>query len=256
MPEPLREFPSPLRREIDSQPRAAAEERTRQLMQMPVYEFTRACNIAKNRELAGSLGLKPRANNLKRGRNRQGNGSSKSTGNRVSHNTDVRSLRSTSQRGEKETVGTDLNEVRTRVDPLQRTDDSCDETQTETQATSTTSEPSPDTLRPADESHAAIMDNSTPNLLPVQVPQLSQRAALVEVVNSSELSQSQPPAKAAKPQPVFAINKTAWPGWLAEKYNYYASFEFGDKWRECLFVWTELERAFKFCNPVSYFFFP
>jgi hypothetical protein len=111
-------------------------------------------------------------------------------------------------------------------------------------------------LRSADQSQAVNLDNLTPNLNPdqpvnlVQIPhQLSQHTALVDVTNLSELSQSQLPAKS---KPTFTIDKTAWLRWLTEKYNYYVCLEFRDKWKECLFVWTELERAFKFSSPVSY----
>jgi hypothetical protein len=57
---------------------------------------------------------------------------------------------------------------------------------------------------------------------------------------------------AATPKPTPTVNRTSWPEWLAEKYDYYVGLEFSDGWRECLVVWTELERAFEFRNPVSH----
>ena len=56
--QPPRVFPSPLRREIESQPYAAAEKRKLKLMRMPSYEFTRECNMARNREIGANLGLR------------------------------------------------------------------------------------------------------------------------------------------------------------------------------------------------------
>jgi hypothetical protein len=238
-------------------------------MRMPDYEFIRACNIARNHELGASLGIDMRVNKPRNGKNGQRNRSLGSSANQVSHNNALFPRR-TSRRvinGAKETVGAELtgSPDRAQVDPLPHTD----ENQAETQATSTSSpgvlqraDESPAktqtsaSLRSADQSQAVNQDSLTQNSNPdqpanlVQIPpQLSQRAALVDATNSSELSQSQPPAKS---KPAFTVNKTAWPGWLTEKYDYYVCLEFGDKWKECLFVWTELERAFKFISPVRY----
>ena len=62
----------------------------------------------------------------------------------------------------------------------------------------------------------------------------------------------QPTATPVTPEPASTINRTAWPEWLSEKYDHYAGLEFGDKWKECVVSWTELERAFEFYNPVRY----
>lgn len=56
------------------------------------------------------------------------------------------------------------------------------------------------------------------------------------------------------PNSTSTINRAAWPEWLSEKYDYYASLKFGDKWRECIYFWAELERAFEFRNPVRTLF--
>ena len=55
--------------------------------------------------------------------------------------------------------------------------------------------------------------------------------ASVELTNSATLP---------SPKLVFTINRTAWPEWLTEKNNHCTTLKFGDKWRECLFLWTEI----------------
>lgn len=61
---------------------------------------------------------------------------------------------------------------------------------------------------------------------------------------------SNPSQAVAVPKPISSINRTAWPRWLAEKYDHYAGLEFGNVWKEGLRVWAELERAFDFHSPV------
>ena len=214
--EPSRTFPSPLHREIDSQPHAAAEERKLTLMRMTSYEFDRECNMANNRAMGRSLGLKgglfgnSKAKENKKTRKR----SAKLTG-RVPQKDTHRVLRRSVLR-------------RSILRPVVR----------------------PPVVRPP----VTRVSKSQVTQDPEQAEQmLSTNAPLVEVTNSSQtpasltsaLSSTQRSPKSA------SINRTAWPKWLTEKYDHYAALEFGDMWTECLTVWTELERAFGFRNPVS-----
>jgi hypothetical protein len=196
-------------------------------MRMPSYEFIRECNMARNRAIGATIGLKtsifgrPMGNKLKRPLKARNRGASK-----VSFNDLRRSSRKPGQ----------------RVDKPQAS-------QTETRASVVgTPDPNPvlctdGQLQPALPSVAetrTFPDPASCLATPLATPES------VELTNSATLP---------SPKPVFTINRTAWPEWLTEKYDHYATLEFGDKWRECLFLWTEIERASKFRNPVSSVFF-
>ena len=219
-PEPLRIFPSPLRREIDSQPHATAEERRAKLIRMTDYEFSRACNIARNRELmAETFGPGMIASDFRRGRNKS---SGKPTGNQVSCDNVRRSSRSVDEENADETI--------VSSHPC------TDESQTEIRAPS----PDPDPVQCPED--PVVEAQTAP----------SSRAPQDDVTNSAELSRSQPPV-GPKPTSLPAVNRTSWPQWLAEKYDFYAELEFGADWNECIYIWTELERAFEFRSTVSFF---
>ena len=49
------------------------------------------------------------------------------------------------------------------------------------------------------------------------------------------------------------VNRSNWPEWLAEKFDHYASLEFGETWKNAIVTWTELERMMNFRSPVHYF---
>jgi hypothetical protein len=194
-------------------------------MQMSSYEFTRECNMARNRVIGANLGFKTsifghaKGTKLKKplkARNRSAG--------KVSYSNLRRSSRKPGQRVDKrqatETWATSGSVVEApNPNPLQSTDVQ---------------------LQSALPSVAETRTSSDPAQVPLATP------ASVELTNSS-----QTPATWPSPKPVLPINRSAWPEWLTEKYDHYAALEFGDKWMKCLYIWTEIERALKFHNPVS-----
>jgi hypothetical protein len=217
-PEPLRIFPSPLRRQIDSQPHAAAEERRLKLMQMTPYEFTRACNVARNQEMMKqTFGLTKPSSGLKNDR------TGKPTGSQVSCDNVRRSSRFTN--GES---GTQANAT---VD-------------SRPSAAGITAASSPDPVQcpgePLVESH-------------LQAGQISSSSDQRRYADEQHEPQGVHLDDSTRPMSRSTINRTSWPQWLSEKYDHYAGLEFGDGWNDCLYVWTELERAFEFQSPVSSF---
>jgi hypothetical protein len=46
------------------------------------------------------------------------------------------------------------------------------------------------------------------------------------------------------------INRSGWPAWLGEKFDHYASLQFGGTWKDAIIIWTEIERAMGFRSPV------
>jgi hypothetical protein len=46
-----------------------------------------------------------------------------------------------------------------------------------------------------------------------------------------------------------SVNSSGWPDWLMSAYTFLGSKDLGVLWRELLFSWTELERAYKFVSP-------
>ena len=207
-------------------------------MRMSSYEFSRECNVARNRELGEGLrnniiGNKNTGNKAKRNK-RTG-----STGGQVTSDPLRRSRRFVD--AESETAG-----------PLQHGDKTLADTRTtphpdslprraDEPGISETSRTNPDIDAPQD----ADESRTTPN--PEQSADLSPSHA-----HPAELTNLSKAPATPKHGPAFTINKTAWPEWLSEKYDYYDGLKFGDDWKESLFVWTELERAFQFRNPVSY----
>ena len=217
-------------------------------MRMPSYEFSKVWNIARNWEMKVTLGLRMNMPVMKP-RKKQQNMSSKLTGSQVSDKTLHRSGRFMS--GNNDTTKTSLDtEAETQVasesspDPPQCTDDSPAGTQTALDS---------DLIRHSGGPPAINLDITISNLAgPDQISSQHAVQAQVKAINSSE--PSEPSAMWSTPNSTSTINRAAWPKWLSEKYDYYASLKFGDKWRECIYFWAELEYAFEFRNPVCTLF--
>ena len=235
-------------------------------MQMLSYAFTRECNMARNRAIGASMGLKTgifgraKTNNMKKSLSKLPKAQNRSAG-KVSYNSLRRSGRYTTK-------------------PNRQCVDKTQTSQTETRATpdlsssgSVVGTPDPNRLQCTDgqlQSAVTSVAEMRTSPDPAQVPNRLQRTggqlqSAIPSVSETRTSPdpalvpsratSQTPATLSSPKPVFNVNKTGWPEWLTEKYDHYSALEFGDKWRECLFIWTEIERAFKFHNPVSSVFF-
>ena len=198
-------------------------------MRMTPYEFSRACNIARNRELEESLGLRKLGSDLRNGQVKR---SSKLTDRQVSYDSVRRSSRIAGENNG--SYGAD-----TIVDSCQH----ADESQAEIQAASSPMQ-CPD--EPLAETRIAPTSGDDPSQVSQHADE-SQCPRPDDASNSSELSRPQTPA--------MPIDRTSWPGWLAEKYDYYVDLKLGDEWNKCLHTWAELERAFEFRSPVSFLLF-
>ena len=253
-PQPSCLFPSPLCHEVDSLPLANTKARCVKLMQMSSYEFSQECNIAKNQEVSESLGLRRNLFGDKNTKKNPQHRSNKSKNYQVPNSlrVDLRSHRpkrksideenATSgplQRGDKH-----LAEAQTtpQCNPLPQDADErlrldlpsqdINEPSTEAWMTSTTSS-NGGSLREADEPWTEACITPRPEQPSSHCVSLADFNNLLKTV-----------AAAATLKPMFTVNRFTWPEWLAEKYDYYAGLEFGDKWKECIIIWTLLERAF------------
>jgi hypothetical protein len=251
--EPPRTILSPLRRELNSQPHAAAKKRRLMLMQMSSYEFTRECNMARNRVLGASLGIKkgifgrPNFKNLKKPKKKPNDGAS-----RLKYNNLRRSRRSTNAKPNQQSVDKpQASTAETRVTPVSSSSGSLVATPIPNNplqcANTNDQSQSVDSVLPSD------VETQTSSGPAIPFRCATPLATSVELANSP-VESSQTPATQPSPKPMFTVNRTAWPKWLTEKYDHYTALEFGDKWKECLFIWAEIECAFNFHNPVSFYF--
>jgi hypothetical protein len=132
-----------------------------------------------------------------------------------------------------------------------------------------TSSTNADTLQLSDESQAKTLATSSPASDPVTDPPQCTDDSLAgtqaapdsesdlirradEPPPSEATKSSEPLQPRATPEPASTINRANWPEWLSEKYDHYAGLKFGNKWKECIIFWTELEHAFEFYNPVHH----
>jgi hypothetical protein len=167
-----RVIPTPLRNEIASLPGVEATKKMTALMQLTSYEFLRACNVARNREVMASLGLHKGVN--------PGNASEDhANASEDDYNNDI---------GDKENMHTIKKKGATK---------------------------------------GSIKEPPSVN------PRRSGRLGL----------------KLSFPD----VNRSGWPDWLAEKFDHYASLDFGNTWKTTIITWTELERAMGFRSPVRRF---
>jgi hypothetical protein len=152
------------------------------LMQLTSYEFLRACNVARNREVMASLGLQTLHKGVNPGNARE--------------------------------TREDASETRGDASEDDYIDDVGDK------------ENQPTTKR-----KGATKGSSDPSSVN---PRRSGRLGL----------------KLSSPD----VNRSGWPDWLAEKFDHYASLDFGNTWKTTITTWTELERAMGFRSPVRWFF--
>lgn len=255
-PQPSCLFLSPLRREVDSLPLANTKARCVKLMQMSSYEFSQECNIAKNWEISESLGLRRNLFGDKNMKKNPQHRSNKSKNYQVPNSlqVDLHSCRPKRKSIDEENVTSGplqhgdehLAEAQTtpQCDPLPQDADEplhldlpsqdINELSTKVWTTSTTSS-NGGSLQEADEPWTEACITPCPE---------QPSSHCVSSADFNNLSKTV--ATAATLKPTFTVNRTAWPEWLAEKYDYYTGLEFGDRWKECIIIWTQLERTFGF----------